>query len=124
MDVIDWIEHGNLIHRSLLRAVEKDKKEKRNALPYDDDDLHELRREMNLRDFCWNNRDKSDDFNGSAAVWWWYMTEHAGLQIKRYSNTITEREFHQRCRVLREQRRKTEPKYITYPWTKQRRKVS
>lgn len=119
MNITDWIDHGNILCRSQVRAIKKDMVRR----IYTEDEIQATHREMKIRDFCWQNRERAEQFDGSPRIWWWYMTEHAKLQVKRYANEITEAEFRNRCRKLREHRDSQDQWGRKMPWLKPEKRV-
>ena len=87
-EIKNWINHS----LRLCRAAQK---------PAPWRNMAQLKRELAIREFVianWNNT-----LTGSAAIWRTYMLNHAQLQIRRYADEITEKEFHEIAgKLLRE----------------------
>jgi hypothetical protein len=103
----DWMRHSRGLCRARLNK----------SSPGDPPELAvKLRYELRIRDWCLENSARAEFFQGSAAVWWGYMVDHARLQIAKYSGEIDESEFISRCKTLRDQRDQADLSFAGVAW--------
>lgn len=106
-EVYDWVLHSlRLIHARVNGLRDANHPDEKAGTHRADDPavIARLRYELRVTQFCWDNRDVAHLLQGSAAVWWGYLTAHAGLQVLRYAGEMDTEAFYEACAMLRLER--------------------
>lgn len=78
-----------------------------------------LRYEVDVRSYVLARLDRAEMLNGSARVWWLYMSCHARLQDRRFRWVVDEQTFHRVCRKMRAERDARDQYNQGIPWEKE-----
>lgn len=113
----DWMRHGLSLAEVRLAKLP-------GSRDYSREFEVSLQREVKLREFVFRYRYHPQMLDGSALVWWRYCDAHARLQIRRYSNQITEELFRADTSKLRRDRSAADKTAQHGLWLKPERKFA
>jgi hypothetical protein len=118
-EALDWMFHSLRLIHARVKVLRDGNHPDVVAGTHRADDvavIARLRGELRVVQFCWDNRERAAYFEGSAAVWWEYITAHARLQIARYAGEIDQDYFSEACAMLRLERDAADRTQVGVAW--------